>query len=202
MINADVTDGTASTTAGSRNFILPTSVGTFLIVDTINVITPANVAPDSGTRVALTPVSKSFLDVAWASSTGATVPQFYSYVSQNTALTGSQTQPQVIFGPWPDAAYRVEVTGKIQPQALSATNTTTWLSQNLPDLFLAASMIYMSGFMRNFGAQSDDPKMATSWEGIYAGLKESAMVWEARKRFAGASWTPKQLEQNAQPQRG
>jgi len=199
---ANVRDASISTVSGNRNFNLPTSVGTFVIIDGINIITPASTSADSGTRNRLTPVSRDFLDTAWSSSTNSGVPQYFSYLTDNTYLTGAQAQSQVIFGPWPDATYKVEVIGKIQPAALSASNPNTYLTDLLPDLFLAASMVYMSGYMRNFGSQSDDAKMAVSWEGQYNILKSSADVYEARKRFAGASWTAKQLEPSAQPQRG
>jgi len=203
MLVANVRDGSASCVAGNRNFNLPTTDGTFLIIDGINVITPANVAPDGGTRVPLKPVSRDFLDTAWPSSTGSTVPQYFAYLTQNTYLTGGSAQSQMIFGPWPDDTYRVEVIGKIQPAALSATNQDTYLTDNLPDLFLAAIMIFITGaYMKNYGAQSDDPRQAQSFETQYMALKESAATYEARKRFAGASWTPKQLEPSAQPQRG
>jgi len=200
MLVANVRDSTASTAALNRNFNLPTTVGTFLVVDGINVITPAATGPDSGTRHPLTPVSRDVLDAIWPSTTGATVPQYFAYISQDT-YTGS-SQAQVLFGPWPDAAYRVEVIGKIQPPVLSAANANTYLTDNLPDLYIAACMVYLTGYERNFGSQADDPKAAMSWEAQYTKLLTSAQVWEARKRFGGASWTSKPVEPMAQPQRG
>jgi hypothetical protein len=202
MLVANVRDSSASTSLSSRNFNLPTTVGTFVIVDAINIITPASTAPETGTRNPLTPVSLNVLDTFWPSSTGATVPQMFAYVSQNTYLTGDAAQSQVVFGPWPDATYRVEVVGKIQPAALSASNPNTYLTDNLYDLFFAASMVFMSGYMKNWSAMADDPKSAQSWEGQYEKLRESAATYEARKRFAGASWSPKQPEPTAVPQRG
>lgn len=198
LVAATVTDGSNSLSAGSRNFTLPTTVGTFLIVTAMNVITPASTAPDSGTRTPLIPVSREFLDLTWPSGTGATVPQYFNL----TTLSLTAGQNQVVVGPWSDAAYRVEVVGKIQPTALSASNTTTYLTTNLPDLFLAASMVAMSGFMRNYGSQADDPKMAMSWEQQYQTLLKSADTWQARARFGAASWTAKQVEPQALPQRG
>ena len=200
MLVANVRDATASTAALNRDFNLPTTLGTFLIVDGINVITPANTAPDSGTRTPLTPVSRDVLDVIWPSTTGATVPQMFAYLSQDTY--SATTQTQVILGPWPDDAYRIEVIGKIQPAVLSASNTNTYLSDNLADLYIAACMIYLSGWQRNFGAQADDVRSAQSWETQYTTLRDSAATFEARKRWSGASWTSKQLEPAAQPQRG
>lgn len=197
MIVENVTDSSASTTALTRNFTLPTTVGTFQIVSGVNVITPASTAPDSGTRNALQPVSREFLDMVWPSTTGATVPQFFSYFSQATG------QPGLIFGPWPDTTYRVEVVGKVIPTPLSATNTTTFLTLYLPELFLMAAQLYFVGpFMKNIGMSSDDPKSTVSLEAQYQALLSSAASWEARKRFSGASWTPKQIEPTAQPQRG
>lgn len=198
LVAATVTDGSSSFIANSRNFTLPTSVGTFLIVTAMNVITPASTAPDSGTRNPMVPVSREFLDLTWPSGTGATVPQYFNLTTLST--TGGQTQ--IVVGPWPDAAYRVEVIGKIQPTALSASNTTTYLTDNLPDLFFAASMLFMSSYMRNYGAQADDARMAVSWESQYQTLLNSAATYQARARFAGASWTAKQPEQTALPQRG
>jgi hypothetical protein len=200
MLTANVRESSSSTVASNRNFTIPTTLGTFLIVDGINVITPAATAPDSGTRRPLTPVSRDFLDLVWPSTTGATVPQYFAYISQNTQLSPAQTQ--IIFGPWPDAIYRVEVIGKIQPAVLAPDNANTYLTDNLSDLYIACSMIFLSGYMRNFGAQSDDKNMAMSWEKTYTDLRESAATFEARKRWAGASWSSKQVEPAAVPQRG
>lgn len=200
MLTANVRDSSSSTSALTRNFNLPTSVGTFLIVDGINVVTPASTAPESGTRRPLIPVSRDFLDLTWPSTTGATVPQYFAYISQNTTLSPAQTQ--VILGPWPDDTYRLEVIGKIQPAVLSSSNANTYLTDNLPDLYIACAMIYLSGFQRNFGSQADDPRSAMSWEKQYIDLRDSAGTWEARKRFAGASWSSKPVEPAAQPQRG
>lgn len=198
----NVRDGSSSTVANSRNFNLPTGVGTYIIVDGINIITPASTSPESGTRVPLQPVSRDFLDAAYPSSTGATVPSYFSYLTNNTYLSGGSTQTQVIFGPWPDSTYRVEVIGKIQLTPLSASNPNTYLTDFLPDIFIAASMVYLSGFMRNYGAMADDPKMATSWDTEYQKLLASAATYEARKRWSGASWSSKQPEMTAVPQRG
>ncbi len=201
MLVEDVADSSASTTAGVRDFTLPTSLGVFQIVKDINIITPASTAPGSGTRNALTPVSRSVLDWSWPSSTGTGVPQQFVYYSQS-ALSG---QPNIIFGPWPDATYRVEVIGKIIPIPLAASNTATFLSTYLPDVFLAASMIFAQGaFQKNFGSAAtvDDQGQAISWESQYSKLRDSASTWEARKKFAGASWTASQVEPTAVPQRG
>lgn len=201
LVAANVRDSTTSTVALNRNFNLPTAVGTFLIVSGINIITPASTAPDSGTRNPLVPVSRDFLDMTWPSTTGAAVPQYFAYLSQDTYSSPAQTQ--VIFGPWPDAIYRTEVVGKVQPAPLSATNTTTWLSVNLYDVLFKAVMIEATGFQQNFGAAGvDNPAMANTWKAAYAEAVSSAATWQARARFAGASWTAAPVEPTAAPQRG
>lgn len=196
MLVEDVRDSTASTSTGVRNFTLPTTLGTFQIITGINVITPASTAADSGTRNVCTPVSRDVLDWTYPSSTGSGVPTMFNYFSQASGQT------EILFGPWPDATYRVEVVGKIIPAPLSATNTTTFLTLYLPDLFLMASQIYFDNYMKNFGAIADDPKSAQTHEAQYMALLKSAADWEARKRFSGASWTSKQVEPMAVPQRG
>lgn len=201
MIAEDVSDSSATLTSGSRNFTLPTSKGTFQIISAINIITPSTATPDNGTRNPLTPTSRDVLDWLWPNSTGTGVPQQYCYFSQAN-LAGFTQPDNIIVGPWPDANYPVEVVGKIIPIPLSASNTTTFLSTYLPDLMLMASQLYFDNVMKNFGAAGDDPRSAVTHEQQYQELLKSAMSWEARKKFSGASWTSKQIEPLAQPQRG
>jgi len=201
LLDANIRDGSASCTPNSRNFNLPVSVGTFLILDSLNVITPASTAPDSGTRNPLVFVSQAVLDWTWPSVTGATVPTMAAYISQNTYLSPSQTQ--VLLGPWPDQAYRIECCGKFQPTPISASNLSSWLTDNLWDLMFAATMIAASSWTMNFGAAgTDNPQLANTWEAMYQQLMQSGTAWAARARLAGASWSSKALEPTAQPQRG
>jgi hypothetical protein len=180
LLNTTVRDSSATFTAYNRNFALPTSVGTFVTVQSVNAVTPSGTQPDSGTRNQLVPVSRDYLDAVWNSISGATVPQFFAL------LDGSN----IIVGPWPDSAYVAEVVGTIRPTPLSQSNTSTFLTTNLPDLFVAASMVFVSGYMRNFGSQSDDPRMSASWEDQYTKLAASAEREELRKKFASPpGWT-------------
>ena len=190
VINLDVRDATSTTTALNSTFTLPTSVGTFQVVSAINIITPAQTSPDSGTRNPLTAASAAVLDMIYPSTTGNGVPQFFCYDSQST-ISG---QKNILFGPWPDAAYRVEVVGRIQPTPLSSTTTTTFLTLYYPVLFVAACMVFLTGWQKNWGAQADDPKMAQSWETQYKTLLAGSAVQEARKRFASQGWTAEMPE--------
>src|SRR5262249_53305267 len=102
---------------------------------------------------------------------------------------------------WPDAAYTLEAVGTIRPAPLSATNTSTFLTNNLPDLWFAATMIFMSGYIQNFGSQSDNPQLAVSWAAIYDKLFSSANVEEMRKKYASGAWGSLQPTPIATPSR-
>jgi hypothetical protein len=177
LLSTVVTNDTASTTAGNRNFTLPTGLGKFVTVQTINIITPASTAPNSGTRRQLTPVDRRYLDAVWNSSTGATVPKHFAMNDQDT----------IIFGPWPDATYRVEVVGTIRPTPLSYSNPTTFLTNYLPDLFLSASMAFFAKNLQDKGVGTANN--AEFWDNNYKELYASANAEELRKKFAGPSWT-------------
>jgi hypothetical protein len=84
---------------------------------------------------------------------------------------------------------------------LSATNTTTFISLYLPDLFIMASMVYVSAYQRNFGRQSDDPQMAQSYEMQYQTLLKSADLEENRKKFEAAAWSSQEPSISATPTR-
>lgn len=168
-------------TPNNRAYTLPnpSTEQRFFVVQSINIITPAGATVLNGTRNVLVPVSQKLIDFLYptdVSSTSPSVPVIYAMVTDQT----------IRVGPPPDAAYLVEIVGTYRPTPLSVSNTTTFLSSYLPDLFMAASMVYGSGFMRNFGAQGDDPKMSTSWEGQYQILLASANSEETRRRFNAA----------------
>jgi hypothetical protein len=187
-----MTRSTTALTSGLRTLALPSTDGTFVVTEQINVITPSSqTAPDSGTRVPLTPVSKEVLDFLYPSSTGSGTPSYFAPLTQATMLVG----------PWPDAGYTVEVVGTIRPNSLSASNTTSLLSVYFPDLLFAACMVAGSAYIKNFGAQTDDPRMSVTWESHYQGLLQSAKVEEQRKKFSSQGWSEKEPAPLATPPR-
>lgn len=191
LLSTVVRDSTASLTADSRNFTLPTpNNGSYVVLDAINLMNLSNV------RIAqLQPVSLEFMDAAYPDETATNinvVPEYFAMV----------TDQQIVVGPSPGTPWRVEVVGEIRPNPLSQSNPNTYLTDHLPDAFVAASMIAASGYQNNFGAQSDDKSQAMSWESQYQTLFASANLEETRKRWASVSWTSKQPSAVAQPQRG
>jgi len=174
-----ITDTSTNVVANSRTFNYPISIGTFLVIDQINILTPITATSSNATRVPLTVTSKQFIDQVYPNnSSGTGVPKFFA----------PATEDSVTLGPVPDQSYNVEVIGTARPLPLSASNSSTFLTQTLPDLFIAASMIFASGYMKNFSAQGDDPRMAQSWGSQYDKLFASASTEEARKKYTSQGW--------------
>ena len=172
-------DSSITLSSGVRTINLPTDLGTFLVVEQFNVWTPSTALSSNAVRVPLTPVTKEYLDFAWPSAGAFNgVPIYYAPLDNNT----------FVLGPSPDQAYPLEVIGTIRPPPLSISNSSTFLTQVLPDMFIAASMVFATGYMRNYGAQSDDPQMGASWESQYKQLFASANNEELRKRFQSQGW--------------
>lgn len=172
--------------------------GTFVTVQNVNFITPdGTTMPDSGTRNAAIPVSKEYLQFAWPSNTNANVPQYFAMIDDHT----------ISLGPWPDKAYSVEIIGTARMKFLGPTDTATTSTSNfislyLPDMLLMASMIYISGYQRNFGRLNDDPQMAQTYESQYMTLLKGATGEEYRKKFAASAWTSTSSSPVATPGRG
>lgn len=173
LVDSTQRDSSATLTTGTRNFNLPSSIGTFIVVEQMNVITPAGTTnPDSGTRVPLLPSSIDTLDYLWPSATGSTVPVYWAQFDQDS----------VILGPWPDQAYTVEVVGTQRFTPLYTSQTTSPLSVFFPDLLLAASLVFASGYQRNFGSMADDPKTAQSWRAWLEAKLNDAVTEENKKK--------------------
>lgn len=182
-------------TPGARQLNVPAA--DFVTLQEVNVITPANtLVANDGVRNSLVPVTKEFLSVVYPANNNAGVPQYFALLNQNT----------FIIGPWSDNNYLVELVGTVRPQSLgdgsNGTVNTTFISLYLPDLMIMATMIYISGYQRNFGRQSDDPQMAQSYESQYQTLLKGAIVEEARKKFQSGGWTSMSPAVVASPTRG
>jgi hypothetical protein len=181
LLSTVVRDNSINVTANQTLFTLPTALGRFVVLEAMNIITPAGSTTTNGTRNPLTPMSLQTLDYMWNTETSAsgTVPRFFAMITDQT----------VKLGPSPGSAFNVECIGTIRPTQLSEANPTTFLTLYLPDLWLAATMIFMTGYMKNYGAQSDDPRSAISWQGQYDNLIQSANMENIRRKFGSVSWT-------------
>lgn len=170
------TSTTTTLITNNRNISIP---GSILVVQEVNVITPPSQStPDNGTRNPLERVSLDFLNAVYGNTTTG-LPVKYALLSDTS----------VKLGPAPDDNYTAEFVGIIRPAPLSQTNQATYLSTNLPDMFVAASMIFGAGYQQNFGAQADNPQSAMSWEATYQSLKQGVQLEDLRQKAQSASWS-------------
>lgn len=191
LLSEIVTNDTQTLNANTRTVSLPVpAAGPYNVVEQVNLL-------ESGVRTPLTPVSREVLDFMWPSTIA--VPNETSTRPVQFAVKDATT---LAFGPSSGASVTLEIVGQVKPTPLSVTNTTTYLTLQLPDLFIAASMVFAAGYMQNYGAQGDNPQMPGSWDSQYRTLLASADQNAARAEFAGASWSAQRVEPNAQPQRG
>ena len=183
-----IRNSSGTLTANSRTFNFPL---TYVVPESINVFWPVGTQTN---RKQLVPVTREFLDAIWGNETAPTTPSIPDYYAMIT-------DQQIIVGPPPDAAYTMEVIGTVRPTPLSASNPTTWLTLNVPDLFFNASMVFGVGYLKDYGAATDDPNAAGSWETLYQKTLMSANTEENRRKYASQAWTPKQISPFATPPR-
>lgn len=168
-------DNSGILTPNNRLFTLPTSVGTFLVVQEVQITVGSTIQPP------LLPVSRDFLDSAWPGNVGTAPPSIPLYWCM-------RDDRHILVAPSPDLAYQVAIIGTQRIAQLSSTNTSNFLTLSMPQLYVAASMVFMTGYQRDFGAQASDPQMGLSWEGQYQALKTGLEVEEARKKWASQGW--------------
>ena len=150
----------------------------------------------AGVPTPLTPVAKEFIQSVFNSAASAGPPVYFAPVGGDQS-TGGTTYNNYLIGPWADNSYSINVYGVQRLPSLNgfgSSSTTagssyTFISEYYADLLLIASMIFVSGYQRNFGRMSDDPSMAQSYENQYQLLKASALGEEFRKRFQASDWT-------------
>ncbi len=184
-------DASVSCTANSRTVTIPASI---IIVQEVNVITPASTAPQLGYRNSIDPVSLDYLNFVWPQEqgTGSTgVPTMGSMLDATTA----------ILAPTPDATYVLEFVGIFRPTPMSVANPTTYLGTNYPDLFLAACMVFGVGYQRDFGAQAENPQMGLAWEALYQTRKASVMEEVQRQKWQSTGWSSLSPAPLSTPQR-
>ena len=173
-----------------------TSGNNLLTMDVNSFITVQSVSYVSGTQtLRILPTSRSFINEVYPDSAVTGPPLYFAPYGGDSSTTGATSQ-LFLFGPTPDQNYNLSINGTVRMISLNSFNTNpnagtmyTFISAYLPDLLLMASMIYLSGFQRNFGRQADDPAMAVSYEQQYGALLKGAMVEENRRKLWASAWT-------------
>lgn len=191
LLTTIVRDTSGTLTANSRNFTFPQHI---VVSESINIFTPVGTTTR---RRQLIPVSREFLDATYPDETldcdcsEGEYPKYYAMITDQT----------IIVGPPPSEAYTVEVIGTIRPTPLSSANQTTYLTTYLPDLFLTEALVFGYGYLKDFGAATDDPRSSAGWDKHYQDLWQSANVEENRKKYVSQAWTSKQPAPLATPPR-
>jgi hypothetical protein len=152
----------------------PARYGSYITFQNVSILIPS---PPQ--RVQLQPVTIQYLNSVWGTEATLAVPLYFAPYRQDAFFVG----------PYPDKNYTFEVLGTYRPEPLSPSHPETFLTEYMPDIFLAASMIFISSYMRDFGAASDNPQQAQSWEAQYNNLVKGAMLESLRQKFAGPAWT-------------
>lgn len=186
-------------TAGSRTLAFAAITPTLINPEGFALITPVTATnPQNGTRNAFDEAALDVIDNIWPQESVTMNPSALQPGQGKWAMKDNQT---IVVAPTPDDIYTAEITGLFQPAPLSATNTDTYVTNVYPDLMLAAGMISVSGFLRDYGAQSEDPKTGNSWETQYQVLLKGVAPEEQRRRGEGTGWSQNTATPMATPAR-
>ena len=191
--------------AQERETLLPADV---ITPRSISVCTPPGEITRNSRRYFPERISPEALDMFWPQANFKPgMPKKYTIVGVRPPLavlpqppqTGTQPLPPnfaserfvyaVRFMPSPDRAYTAEVFGGVQPKVLSQSNPETFLSVYYSEILIAACMVFITGYQRDYGAASDDPQRAISWEGNYTKLREGIALEAGMQRGEGPSFT-------------
>lgn len=187
------TDVSQSTATGSRAVAIPSNM---IIVEGATIVTPANTLPSvpGAMRIPMLRTTRQFIDITWPMESETAAPSaldgiYYAIFdmeqaapSQGEAAESVALPSAIMIAPTPDNSYRIEFTGVVTPQPLSSTNTKTFLTTYFPSLFIAASMVIAAAYQRDYGASSDDPKLALSWGAEFEMQKRVAISQSQRQK--------------------
>ena len=101
-------------------------------------------------RITLEKKDTSFINEFIPNRTTTGTPKYYANWDNDT----------LILAPSPDATYTVELAYNAQPTGLSSSNTTTWVSNNAPEMLLYACLVEAFKFLKN-------PQMVQMYESYY-----------------------------------
>lgn len=191
FLNTRSVNSGSAFTPNSRTFTLPTSPSTIMVLQGVAAISPAGSVPSAGKRNQLEQASLDFIDSTWPTESMTDLPDTWAMLNDAS----------IVVKPTPDAAYACELTGTFRPVPMSDSNQTTYIGNTYPQLLVASCMIFLAGWQRDYGQQSDDPKLAVSWKDIFSSQLEIALQEEQRRKGQGVGWVPFSETPQAQPPR-
>ena len=126
----------ADIVAGQRYVNTPLINDQTLIIRSAQ-ITNSTGGADNSSREFLEYRDTSF--ISEYNGSGATgLPKYYSYWDENT----------IVLAPTPDINYNMQINYILKPAGLSASNTTTYLSEQFPNGLLYACLVEAYGFLK------------------------------------------------------
>ena len=160
---------TATLTAGDAFISMPGAIPTdFEYARYINIFGTSGLSGSSLTaneRVFLDKREPSFMNEYRSDRTATGVPKYYANWDNDT----------ILLAPAPNAAYTIELAYNALPTGLSSSNTTTWVSNNMPTLLLYACLTEAFKFLKN-------PNMASMYAQSYQELLTPLAAEEVGRR--------------------
>lgn len=190
-------------TVGNNQLTIP--IGDFLIIETLELLQTSNgVVVNS---LPMIQVTKEFIQNCYSGVFSSGTPKYFAMYS-NPFGEDPNANINILLGPSPNFSYSVNVNGTIRMPSLyqfatpgPADTSYTYISQWLPDLLLVASMIFISGYQRNFSANSDSKDMPVNYEQQYRTLLAGAIGEENRKKGLGSGYSAYSTPATATPTR-
>ncbi len=177
ILSCRASDSTVTLTVSNRNATCPSTVS---IVEGISYLTPVGNTPPTATRNGIERTSLDFIDQFYGDETATGTPLYFAMKSDTA----------IVFAPTPASAWKIEITGTVQPTAMSPSNQTSFLGNQFPDLLLAGVIVFMCAWQKDLGQSSDNPQLALSWQSTYDRLLKSAVEFVQRQKSQDAGWNP------------
>ena len=144
---------TASLTAGDAFVAMPGAIPSlFSVIRYVQIFsgTGSLGGLTDNERISLQKKDASFINEFLPNRTTQGIPKYYANWDNDT----------IILAPAPNAAYTIELAYNAQPTGLSSSNTTTWISNNIPEGLLYACLVEAFKFLKN-------PQMVQMYEQYY-----------------------------------
>jgi len=132
---------TASLTSGDAFVGMPGATpNDFSFIRSVNIFSPSGSLGGltDGERRYLEKKDTSFISEYHPSRTTTGIPKYYANWDNDT----------IILAPTPNAAYTIELAYNALPTGLSSSNTTTWVSTNVPQMLLYACLVEAFKFLK------------------------------------------------------
>lgn len=132
---------TATLTSGDAFIAMPGNTpDSFAFIRSVNIFSPSGSLGGltDNERVFLEKRDQSFINEYSPNRTSTGIPKYYANWDNDT----------IVLAPAPNAAYTIELAYNALPTGLSSSNTTTWVSNNAPQLLLYACLVEAFKFLK------------------------------------------------------